>query len=113
MNKYEYNPEDILDWQSKSEISTFKGCFKAPPGENVTIKVIPNTWEKSKHASTLLAVNYKIYEKEVQKLQKLQRSGKIKFLEVLNINTTSYLIFSDAKETKFENEEITKQKFMR
>ena len=96
MDKYEYNPEDILDWESKYGILTFKGCFKAPPRETVKIKVIPDTWEKSKHASSLLAVNYKIYEIEVQKLQKLQRSGKIKFLEVLNINTTSYLIFSDA-----------------
>ena len=69
MDKYEYNSKDIFDWESKSGIFTYKGCFKAPPKETVNIKIIPDTWEKSKHACTLVAFNYKIYEREVQKLQ--------------------------------------------
>ena len=110
MDKYDYNPKDILDWDSNTGVFTFKGCFKASPKETVSIKIIPDTWEKNRHASSLLAINYKTYEREVQKLQCLQRAGEIKFLEVLNIDTNSYLIFSEAFGTKHDEPKTTKDK---
>ena len=76
MDKYEYNPNDILEWNSEPPaIFTFKGHVKASPNEVVSIKIFADadgSWKSNPYC--------RIYE-EVQKLKSQENDGLITIVE--------------------------------
>ena len=86
MNKYEYDPTNLVACDSITGVKTFKGRLKDVPNEIVYIKKTSN---------------YKVYSNELEKIQNLHREGVIKYIESLHGRPPYlYIIFTKIAEPK-------------
>ena len=86
MNKYEYDPTNLVACDSVTGVKTFKGRLKNVPNKIVYIKKTSN---------------YKAYSNELEKIQNLEKDGVIKYIESLHGRPPYlYIIFTKIAEPK-------------
>ena len=94
MNKYEYDPTNLVACDSITGVKTFKGRLKDVPNEIVYIKKTSN---------------YKVYSNELEKIQNLEKEGVIKYIESLHGRPPYlYIIFTKATQSESEDTKTVK-----